>query len=305
MGSRRMEHDEYAPAQAAHAGELNNRLPVFLTTGAEMSDRIVRYDGREILGSRSRGSGVFAAFDWKDLVFGNTTGAIVRKAEAKSNVNDFPVEDRERLTKVLGHYSQVQSINCEDTVTWAVFQDRLHPWVPDLLRSAAPHRELPDVWRAELWVPSQHPRRPTATRRPEADAMLHGDDWCYAVEAKWLHDIGLHSGSGYQDTQLDYRAHAAREQTGNSATSGVLVIVPSPERYPPADDAKSVFRRYFSVAGDRYHPTQAARDLEAVIVTWEEIADRLKWGTIAHQDCGRYLTWRLSFLPVNHLGTDV
>jgi len=269
-----------------------------------MCDRIVRYDGREILGSRSRGSGVFAAFDWKDLVFGNTTGAIVRKAEAKSNVNDFPGEDRERLTEVLGHYSQVQSINCEDTVTWAVFQDRLHPWLPELLKSLAPHRDLPDVWRAEVWVHSPHPRKPTATRRPEADAMLHGDGWCYAVEAKWLHDIGLHSGTGYQDTQLDYRVHAAREQTGDPATSGVLVIVPSPERYPPANDKESVFRRYFSLADGGYRATQAARDLDAVVVTWEEIANRLGQGAPAHRECARYLTWRLSFLPCGLPGAD-
>jgi len=46
---------------------------------------------------------------------------IVKKAEQPSDDSAFDPELRPDLTRVLGHYSAVQSINSEDTATWSAF----------------------------------------------------------------------------------------------------------------------------------------------------------------------------------------
>ena len=58
--------------------------------------------------------------------------------------------------------------------------------------------------------------------------------------------------------------------------SGLLVVVPSPPRYPPAHDPGSVFRRYFVPQHDGYLLTEASFALPARvrIVTWESLGER-------------------------------
>ena len=48
-------------------------------------------------------------------------------------LRNFPPKDHAQLTSTLGHYSNVQSINSEETVTWSVFgAANPTPWLPDL-----------------------------------------------------------------------------------------------------------------------------------------------------------------------------
>lgn len=258
-----------------------------------MTETMFGYDGREIRGARSRRSGVFAAYDWKDMVVGSTTGAIQKKVREKADAElaNFPVGERRALSQVLGHYSRIQSIRSEDAVTWSVFQGNLDKWLSGLLDELFPGTAHPSAWGAEFWIRSPHPDTGNIVHGPEADAILHATGWRYVVEAKWLADIDGDQGTARAATQLDFRSYVARLDTGEERQSGVIVVTPRPNLYPPARNEKSVFRRYFEVDGERYRPTGLADELDARAVTWEEISQRLAQVTELG-NVVKYLEWK-------------
>src|SRR4051812_24341250 len=97
---------------------------------------IQRFDGITIDGARSHGSGVFAAHDWRLMALEPHGAPIIAKANQSSTktLRSFLSIDHAALTSTLGHYSSVQSINSEDTVTWSVFgATDPTPWLSDLL----------------------------------------------------------------------------------------------------------------------------------------------------------------------------
>jgi hypothetical protein len=181
-------------------------MAIHLTPSGEfLSCYIERFDGQRIEGSRSKRSGVFAAFDWEDLVL-RASLPIIGKATSvfeKGRLNDFPEEDHRALTRKLGHYSKVQSINSEDTVTWSVLGAyTLDQWIPYVLDLAfgPTHRPVPNFWA----------RARVMDTRPESDVTLQQDYWKYEIESKWLQDIGKGQGQQRDLTQLDLRASCAQ-----------------------------------------------------------------------------------------------
>lgn len=265
---------------------------------------IIGPDGQTIAGSRSKG-GTFAAFNWEQLVLGPPGQGIRRKAAdpKRRRLLGFPAADQTALSSTLGHYSDVQSLNSEDTVTASVFENaRAAPFTTELLRGAFGDEHLrPREWIATLWQRLPHPKTGATRSGPEADVVLDGGAgdgaWRYVVEAKWTSDIGdRQQGAAGLVTQMEMRAFGAAKGSDGSdidrARRGVLVIVPSPDRY--RCDSHPVFTRYFVRDGSGYLPLPAADAVQARAVTWETIS------TLARQagdaELARYLDWRLSFL---------
>ena len=116
------------------------------------------------------------------------------------------------------------------------------------------------------------------------------------VEAKWLHDIDACQGHSRNTTQLAMRSYLARQGVASDEQAGVLVIVPRPDRYPPARKPDSTFRRYFAVDDGRYRALPAADALSARAVTWEQVAAILL-ATESHEQTAEYLSWRTKMLP--------
>jgi hypothetical protein len=83
---------------------------------------------------------------------------------------------------------------------------------------------------------------------------------------------------------------------------GSIVIVPRPRQYPFATGT-SVFARYFAVDGQRYRPREAAAQLEASVMTWDEVAQVLDHVAGA-EEAAKYLRWRLSNVPADAKGTE-
>ena len=63
-----------------------------------MSSIIRRFDGKEIEGSCSRGSGVFAAFDWEDLVLCSGPKIRGKATPDHRGLASFPAGDQEALS---------------------------------------------------------------------------------------------------------------------------------------------------------------------------------------------------------------
>jgi len=257
---------------------------------------ITDYQGRQVRGTRSLGSGVFAAFDWREMVL-NPGDEVIRKAKSeKGRLSDFPIEDHEKLTACLGHYSRLQSANSEDTVTWSVFgASSLHGWLPQVLAAVFDEPMLPSRWSARFWERQKHPDTGLIEHGPESEITLIADKWCIEVEAKWRSDLDGKQGKGRQTSQVQMRAHTARQNSGPSGKYGVLIVVPSPKRFPPSRRGDSVFRRYFDVDGESYLCRPPAAEANARVITWESLADALD-GNEQMQSTADYLRWRLNLI---------
>lgn len=120
--------------------------------------------------------------------------------------------------------------------------------------------------------------------------------WFYAIEAKWRADFSAKQGHAHGTSQLEMRALSVTGNEPHSERRGVIVVVPRPPRYPPANHPKSVFRRYFDPDGERYKPRAVGAALRAVAVTWDDVAEilvqRSELAMVA-----QYLQWRLDNLP--------
>lgn len=267
-----------------------------------MSCSITDFQGRQVLGTRSLGSKVFAAYDWQDMVL-KPGAEVVRKAKSeKGQTRHFPPEDRERLKVCLGHYSKLQSENSEDTVTWSVFgASPFNAWLPEVLAQLFDEPKLPATWSARFWERQPHPDTGISNHGPESEITLLAEGWCIEVEAKWLSDFDGNQGKKRQTSQLEMRSHTAVRNCGSEGNFGVLVVVPSPHRYPPAKKSNSVFRSYFDVEGESYACRPSATRLKARIITWERLAEALDRNG-EFQTTAAYLRWRLNLLDCSLQG---
>lgn len=261
-----------------------------------MSYTIIGFDGRAIVGSRSVGSGVFAAFDWHDMVL-NPGPPIIRKAlTERGRTSDFPPEDRETLKAKLGHYSRLQSANSEDTVTWSVFGAKpFAPWLTPLLAGIFDEPTIPSDWSACFWQRQAHPDTGLVEHGPESEITLTAPGWCIEIEAKWLSDLDGTQGAARNRSQIDMRAFTAQRNAGSGGAWRVLVIAPSVGLYPPAGKQASVFRTYFDQDGASYRGRASAEDAKARVVTWEEVAAVLATHA-GYKEIADYLRWRLTLI---------
>jgi hypothetical protein len=258
-----------------------------------MGSTIQGFDGTLIEGSISN-SGVFAAFDWERLVLPPIADPIIGKARAKADVRlrGFPEPDRDRLKEKLGHYSDVQSLNSEDTVTWSVF-GRAHEegWLNDMLADVFGPAERPESWKLSLWTRIQHPDTGVVEHGPESDVVIECGAWRYVIEAKWTSPITAHKNG---QNQIQMRAYQAQLNGTSREKSGVIVVVPQPARYRCAITGEGVFCRYFAPQACGYVQLDAARELNAKAVTWERLLEIIDGR--GHPRLQDYMEWRLSLI---------
>jgi hypothetical protein len=252
--------------------------------------RLKRWDGREVVGVASRGSGVFAALDWRDLALADGP-PIDGKSRLKSRqLSAFGPEEQTELLKRDGRYCDLQSINSEDTVTWSVFGVcPIDLWAEDLLSVCFGPGISPGPYSALFWHRLPHPDTGRVVHGPEADVILGaGDGWHCPVEAKWSQDIGANQGRLRDKTQRQLRAAYAKTQ---------LVIAPQPHHYRPAKNAQSVFATHFQIVREQYVPTVETYALGIRVITWEQIRDIMAERSEPEAMlASAYLTWRLNLL---------
>lgn len=184
--------------------------------GAESSrqnDRTIRnWAGAEIEVGLSKG-GTLAVADPKDnLVRGGVTPwpppEIVQKLYQSRQVRAFLGVDRERVTKRLGFYSDLQSLHSEDALTWSVFGPIAHAsnsvksrFVQSLLDTIkVPVSSVGDV-SVRLWRRLAHPDT-LVPGGPEIDFGIRTEDLVVLGEAKWLSAVGGKQGKKRDKDQI-------------------------------------------------------------------------------------------------------
>lgn len=256
---------------------------------------IRRWDGKVVQGARSTGSGVFAAFDWRDMVL-HPGIPIEKKAGTDSGrIRDFAPADHAALTAVLGRYSKVQSINSEDSVTWSVF-GALSPdvWLDELLTEAF-GSGAPTTWALKFWERIAHPQVGSVRNGPEADVVMVSPKRSVVCEAKWNADLGGDQGVNKDMSQLQMRAYAAERCCPAGGEWKVLVLALSPTRYKHLQSGVSNFGRYFEADRDGYRPKANAQALQCAAVTWNQVLRVLRRHP-SHAEAAAYLEWRLALV---------
>lgn len=148
------------------------------------------------------------------VVFGDAPAAapeILQKSSASLRFRGLTEEDDRAARATLGFYSDLQSLNSEDAITWSVFGnlaylpgiDRHVVWTRILERIGEPPLEsIPTCW---LWRRLPHPEKPESNGGPEIDFGCLARDTLILGEAKWNSPLGARQGINKDRSQLDLR----------------------------------------------------------------------------------------------------
>lgn len=179
------------------------------------------WSGREIELAESR-RGVRAFVDpLGGLVRGGVSPwpspEIVQKLYKSRNERSFSGEDYEAVTRVLGFYSDLQSIRSEDAITWSVFgpvghapEDVRVAFVSDLFRLVSADLPQPQQAEISLWRRIPHPDT-LVSGGPEIDFMILTDSVLVLGEAKWLSSVGTKQGKNRDKDQIQLRSEFLAE----------------------------------------------------------------------------------------------
>jgi hypothetical protein len=207
---------------------------------------------------------------------------ILQKLYASDRFTGKTAEDDAAARQTLGHYSDLQSLNSEDAVTWSVIGPLIYgppAWKQHftgrlLLRLDLPLSNNVALW---LWRRIPHPEKPASTGGPEIDFGLLTDSCAIFGEAKWNSGLGQGQGVDGNRSQLDLRlAYCA--VMGAKAIPGIqhwvvlgigrgADVLSASSKAPPGCDAIG-----------RHN------------LTWQDLADCLPAELAA--DVHRYLRWK-------------
>jgi len=174
------------------------------------------WNGKPISMVRSRGSGVWAV----TKVFDNlvSTGCqpwphadVTQKLIKSSRLGDFGKAQQRLLTDELGYYSDLQSLNSEDAITWSVFGTMKNAptqvqeqWVAEIFTliglNASPLK--PQIY---LWKRLPHPETGRITNGSEIDACIITEDAHILIECKWNAKEYMRQGINKDKGQIQLR----------------------------------------------------------------------------------------------------
>jgi predicted RNase H-like nuclease len=242
------------------------------------------WNGRAL--ARSRG-GVSVVCDFGDNLIRDDRQPwppppVVQKLCRQSRA--FDGEELAAATRVLGFYSDLQSLNSEDAITWSYFA----PFLAETPESRAAFLNwlLEEVGLGELagsercgidlWRRIPHPDRPTSSGGPELDVVLDGDLAVVFCEAKWRSKEATSQGISGTKTQLQLRRDfldvIGPRVYGDRGFVVCGVVLDDPLAVEPPD----------------------AHGVYTASVTWDQLA---RYGRHpAGDEFARYLAWKRSFL---------
>jgi hypothetical protein len=250
--------------------------------------RVADWNGREIEIVRSKG-GVHAVCDFNDNLIRDDRlpwppPPIVQKLYASTHAKAF-ADDLPAAEATLGHYSDLQSLNSEDAITWSYFgpflveapaaRARFLNWLleqVDLSVFARSTRCGIDLWRR---IP--HPEKPESSGGPELDVVLDGDAAVVFAEAKWLSkeatNQGLSKAKGQLELRRDFLGKIGRRIYGERGLVVIGIVLDEPLAAVTPPDAHGV---------------------HTASIRWEELAQFPKHPK--RDEFRRYLAWKRSFV---------
>src|SRR4051812_34726989 len=138
---------------------------------------------------------------------------VIQKLYESRQARAFAPEELRAATARLGFYSDLQSLNSEDAVTWSYFGPFLAEtfaeraafanWLVDRVGLSELRRS--ERCQLDLWRRIPHPDRTTSSGGPELDVVLDADTVVVFVEAKWRSKEATNQGITGTKSQLQLR----------------------------------------------------------------------------------------------------
>lgn len=174
----------------------------------------------------------------------------------------FTIADLEELQAEFGFYTDLQSDNSEDAVTWSYFGylskmnsdvrlDFLNSLVDHLNKMQEEKIENQNECEIKLWHRFAHPQKPSSSNGPELDALIFGNSVMLLIECKWNAKIGKGQGINNDLDQLEIRKQWIEklgEKMFPSIKKKILLVVREKNKH-----------KYLS---DEY-----------LVITWEELSN--------------------------------
>jgi hypothetical protein len=181
----------------------------------EGMETIPNWQGQTIEVARSKGGTIVVIDPFDNLV---STGVspwpppeIIQKLYQSRQIRAFDEASRERVTRTLGYYTDLQSLHSEDAITWSVFGTLAYAdqgircaYVTslfELLRIPSTPIQNANIW---LWRRIPHPDT-LVSGGPEIDFGIQTENVVVLGEAKWLSKIGEAQGKAKDKNQLILR----------------------------------------------------------------------------------------------------
>jgi hypothetical protein len=173
------------------------------------------WNQQEVEVATSKGGVIALANPHDNLV---TTGVapwppseIIQKLYQSSQARAFVDNQKEKSTECLGYYSDLQSINSEDAITWSVFGTVAHSssesrnkFISDLFQNIGIHSEPIRNSEIFLWRRIPHPDT-LVSGGPEIDFGIFTGDILLLGEAKWKSSVGVAQGKNKDKDQIQLR----------------------------------------------------------------------------------------------------
>jgi len=140
------------------------------------------------------------------------TPELLQKFYASSRFVGKTEDDTSAATSTLGHYSDIQSLNSGDAITWSIFGNLAYAQASarlEVLNSiltsigASTIDDPPVCW---LWRRLPHPEKPSSSGGPEIDFGFISRTTLVLGEAKWNSALGVGQGIARDRSQLFLRA---------------------------------------------------------------------------------------------------
>jgi hypothetical protein len=231
--------------------------------------RLPDWNGRDIEAVRSKG-GVWAFPDFTDNVIRTEDSQwpppeLVQKLCQSQQLSAFLPGDQSLLTRKLGYYSDLQSINSEDAIQWSYFGPLVYGsasqrvaftnWLLGCLG-------LP--WRTtaccfQLWRRVPHPDNLTPGG-PEIDLLIHGHSCVIFCESKWRSGEGRWQGIEGKSTQLELRCQFleryGRRLYGDVDFAVLYIVLDESQRPSPVTSSSPPVHvmRWADLCGCAAHP---------------------------------------------------
>jgi hypothetical protein len=176
--------------------------------------RLKDWNDREVEAGQSKG-GVLALADFSQNLMRDDgvpwpPAAVVQKLYESRQARAFPMNDIQILTRRTGYYSDLQSINSEDAITWSFFgtlasatetiRASFLDWLLQRLRFDLKENSC----SIDLWKRIPHPDT-LVPGGPEIDVVLTGTRVVVFGEAKWMSPEGRQQGKMKDKGQLQLR----------------------------------------------------------------------------------------------------
>lgn len=255
-----------------------------------MPEMLHDWNGHEFQAVHSKG-GVVAACEFADNLICDERlpwppPPLVQKLYESRQSRAFLGAELTAATARLGFYSDLQSLNSEDAITWSYFgpflaetpssRARFLNWL--LERVGLGEHAANDRCQLDLWRRIPHPDRPTSSGGPELDVVLDGDGAVVFCEAKWRSKEATNQGIDGTKSQLqlrrDFLGVIGPRVYGDRAFVVVGIVL---------DDALAA-----AVPPD-------ANGVHTASLRWEELAEFARHPK--REEFTRYLAWKRSFLP--------